>query len=95
MPFLFKIVFKEFMEARQPISFFIHLDELRDTNNVQSFSLDNAITNEKLVIKGAKRRWGPMTISRYPNDVAEEWIEEMAKYADGKYEYRTIQICLH
>jgi hypothetical protein len=81
------------MEARQSNSFFIHLDNFRDADTVQSFSLDNVKTNEKLMIKGATRRWGHMTISRYPMEANEEWIEEMAKYEDGgKYKYRTIRI---
>jgi hypothetical protein len=82
------------MEAKQPVSFFIHLNHFLTAHTVQSFSLDNSKTNEKLVIKGATRRWGPMTISRYPMEAAEAWIEEMAKYEDENNQNRTIRICL-
>jgi hypothetical protein len=82
------------MEARQPISFFIHLDNFLGADTVQTLLLYNAITNEKLVIKGATRQWGTMTISRYSMEAAEEWIEEMAKYEDGNYQFRTIRIWL-
>jgi hypothetical protein len=88
-----KLFFKDFMEARLPISFFIHLDHFRDADTVQSFSLDNAKTNEKLVIKRVTRRSDSMTISRFPMDAAEEWIEEMAKYEDED-QYRNIRIYL-
>jgi hypothetical protein len=80
------------MEARQPISFFLHLNQFLAADTVQSFCVDNAKTNEKLVIKGATRQWGPMTISRYPLD-AEEGIEEIVKYEDEKDQNRTIRIC--
>jgi hypothetical protein len=80
------------MEANQPVSFFIHLNYFWAAHTVQSFSLENLKTNEKLVIKGAARRWGPMTISRYPMEAAEEWIEEMAKKYETKKQYRTIRI---
>jgi hypothetical protein len=90
------------MEATQPASFFIHLNvrtseraqSFFHTVQVQSFSLDNDKTNEKLVIKEATHRWGPMTISRYPTEAAEEWIEEMAKYEDEKHQNRIIRISL-
>jgi hypothetical protein len=81
------------MEAKQPISYLIRLNRFLAADTVQSFCVDNAKTNEKLVIKVATRRWGPMTISRYPMEAAEEWIKEMDKYADGKYEHRTVRIC--
>jgi hypothetical protein len=63
----------------------------------QTLSLDHDITKEKLVIKGTTSQYGPMTISRYPMGATEEWIEEMAKYADadGRNQYRTIRICLY
>jgi hypothetical protein len=82
------------MEARQPISFFIHLNEFRAAQTVQSFSMHNAKTNEKLVIKGATHRWdtSPMTISRYPMEAAEEWIEEIAKYENEEHQNRIIRI---
>jgi hypothetical protein len=35
-----------------------------------------------------------MTISRYPMEAAEAWIEEMAKYEDENNQNRTIRICL-
>jgi hypothetical protein len=90
------------MEAKQPISFFIYINGFgaSNANTVQSFSLENAKTNEKLVMKEVTRRWSPMTISRYPMGATEEWIKEMAKYWDedeyDEYEgqYRTIRISL-
>jgi hypothetical protein len=88
------------MEAPQPISFFIHLNVRTSEraqfffHTVQSFSLHNAKTNEKLVMKEATGPWGRMTISRYPMDVAEKWIEERAEYEDEKYQNRIIRISL-
>jgi hypothetical protein len=81
------------MEAKQPISYFIHLNQFLAADTVQSFCVDNAITSEKLVIKGATRQWGPMTISRYPMEAAEEGIDEIVKYEDEKDQNRTIRIC--
>jgi hypothetical protein len=45
------------------------------------------------MIEGAADQWSPITISRYPMEAAEEWIEKMAKYEDED-QYRTIGICL-
>jgi hypothetical protein len=78
------------MEARQPISFFIHLLEEFWTSD--DALLDNVTTNEKLVIKGATHQRGRVAISRYPTGAAEEWIEEMAKYEDEKDHNRIIVI---
>jgi hypothetical protein len=92
---LFQIIFKDFIEARQPISFFIYLINFRAAT-VQILSLDNIKTNEKLVIKGATRKAGYLTISRYPIEAAEDWIEKMTKCEDedDEEQYRTIRICL-
>jgi hypothetical protein len=66
------------LEANQAVSFFIELDEdFRDVASVQSLTLENSQTQEKLVIKGTALC---MTISRYPMGTNEEkWVKEMSQ----------------
>jgi hypothetical protein len=64
------------LEAKETaVSFFVHLC-FRDTTNVQSVTLENGITQEKLVIR--QEAFG-MSISRHPIGATEKWIEEMNK----------------
>jgi hypothetical protein len=64
------------LEANQAVSFFVNLKDFRDDANVQSLTLENGQTQEKLVIKGTTRRH--VSISRFPMGTnEEEWIEEM------------------
>jgi hypothetical protein len=61
---------------QQAVSFFIQLENFRDDSSVQSLTLENGKTQEKLVIK----RGHYVTISRYPVGINEaEWMEEMSQ----------------
>ena len=77
------------MTAKQATSFFINIiKHVWNPLTVQTYTLDNEKTNEKLVVEQDSRR---VKISRYPVGANEEWIKEMAKYEDT-YEYRIITI---
>jgi hypothetical protein len=68
------------LEATQAVSFFIRLDTFRDEDSLQSLTLENGKTQEKLVIKGKTGDDKYMSISRCPMGTNEaEWIEEMNK----------------
>jgi hypothetical protein len=75
------------LEANQAVSIFVKLQILcrlqilrRDAASVQSQTLENSQTREKLVIKGATGFYTPTTISRYPFGTnEEEWSEEMSQ----------------
>jgi hypothetical protein len=65
---------------QQAVSFFIKLEKFRDQTSVQSLTLENGQTQEKLVIKGANERYDPVTILRCPMGAnEEEWIEEISQ----------------
>jgi hypothetical protein len=67
------------LEATQAISFFIRLSSFR-APSVQTLTLENSQTREKLVIKGETETQGydSVSISRYPLGTNEdEWIKEM------------------
>jgi hypothetical protein len=69
------------LEANQAVSFFIKLEGFCDDASVQSLTLENGQTQEKLVIKGVNGIFDPVTISRYPLGTnEEEWNEEMSEY---------------
>jgi hypothetical protein len=81
---------QDFMEATQPISFFLSFPQL-DTEvhtEVQPLTLENVQTHETLVISICE--YGYVLISRYPTGVNEEWIEEMSQY--DLWKYRKISI---
>jgi hypothetical protein len=86
------------MHSSQAISFVIRLYRLynlHDGANVQSMTLENIQTNEKLVIKRmVEYEHMTLTISRYPMEANEEWIKGMGKdpFPDNKYRYITIEI---
>jgi hypothetical protein len=67
------------LEANGAVSFFIKLLYFRDSDSVQSLTLENGQTQEKLVIKGANGIHDPVvSISRYPMGTNEkEWIDEL------------------
>jgi hypothetical protein len=68
------------LKADQAVSFFIKLEEFRDIISVQSLTLENCQTKEKLVINGANGLYDPVTISRDPIGTNEKgWIEEMGQ----------------
>jgi hypothetical protein len=72
---------QDFLEANQAVSFFVKRKILRDAISVQSLTLENGQTREKLVIKRATAFYGPVMILRYPMGInEEEWIEEMSKF---------------
>jgi hypothetical protein len=67
---------------QQAVSFFIKLEDFRDAPVVQSLTLENGKTQEKLAIKGKTQDRNYVTISRYPMGTnEEEWIIEMSQYA--------------
>jgi hypothetical protein len=82
---------QDFLDANQAVSFFacifdldMDLTDSRYAASVQSISLTNDKTQEKLVIKGI----GPhpehfvMKIARYPMGATEEWPKEVWKIVD-------------
>jgi hypothetical protein len=79
------------MEATQAVSFFIKLSKFRDDASVQSLTLENGQTQEKLVIKGENESYHPVvTISRCPMGTnEEEWGEEMSQ--PPNFDNRTIK----
>jgi hypothetical protein len=66
------------------ISFFVYL-YFENATNVQSVTLENGKTQEKLVIR--REAFG-MSISRHPIGATEKWIEEMNQYFMQKNEGR-------
>jgi hypothetical protein len=71
------------LEANQAVSFFIKLTSFRDDDSVQSLTLKNGQTQEKLVTKGigTNENYDYVTISRYPMGTnEEEWIKEMRQH---------------
>jgi hypothetical protein len=71
------------LDANQAVSFFVCILGKHETENVQSISLDNDKTQEKLVIEGIGPRPDHfVTISRYPMGATEEWINEVWKIVD-------------
>jgi hypothetical protein len=71
---------QDFLEANgQAVSFFVKVYNpspwLNVTRNVQSESVENNMTLEKLVIKEVDN--DHVTVSRYPMSARMEWIEEM------------------
>jgi hypothetical protein len=74
------------LEASQAVSFFIKV--FRDVASVQSLTLENGQTGEKLVIKGKTEGRDPVTIARYPMGTnEEELIEEMSKFPNRDNRY--------
>jgi hypothetical protein len=67
----------------QAVSFFLKVYNpipWRSLDNIVEFdSLDNAKTQEKLVINPGDNECMTMTISRYPMAASVAWIEEMEK----------------
>jgi hypothetical protein len=72
------------LEANQAVSFFAKLEGFRDDASIQSLTLENGQTQEKLVIKRENKIYDHVvTISRYPMGTnQEEWIQEMSQYPD-------------
>jgi hypothetical protein len=73
---------QDFLEANgQAVSFFVKVYNpspwLNLASYVQSESVDNNMTQEKLVIKGVDNEY--VTILRYPMAARLEWIEKMEK----------------
>jgi hypothetical protein len=76
------------LEASQAVSFFIKLEGFCDDASVQSLTLENGKTKEKLVIK----RGDYVTISRYPIGTNEgEWTKEMSQDPDPDIHNRKIE----
>jgi hypothetical protein len=76
------------LDANQAVSFFACTLGWLEDGIVQSISLDNDKTHEKLVIKANDSNPDNpspdyfVTISRYPMGATEEWIKEMWKIVD-------------
>jgi hypothetical protein len=90
-----KIIFifpQDFMDSCGAASFFIRLRYFPNADNVQSDSLDNNKTSERLVITGTDHPFGYVTIARHPMQATEEWIEEMGKYLGFEYRYIYVDI---
>jgi hypothetical protein len=70
------------------VSFFVKVYNpspwLNLASNVQSESVDNNMTQEKLVIKGVDNEY--VAILRYPIAASVEWIEEMEKSVEDMEE---------
>jgi hypothetical protein len=70
------------LEANQAVSFFIELEMFRGQASVQSLTLENSKTREKLVIEGVTRDFDHVVkISRYPMGTNEEELNKvMSQY---------------
>jgi hypothetical protein len=69
------------LEANQAVSFFVKLQLFGAAVTVQSQTLDNGQTLEKLVIKGATGIYDSTTISRYTIGTnEEEWDKEISQH---------------
>ena len=80
---------QDFLEFMQHVNYFIYIDHW-GFFNVESLTLDNGQTKEKLVIKNARQ--GHVTVSRYPMDASDEWIEGMNKKPNNEYRNILIRI---
>jgi hypothetical protein len=68
------------LEANRAVSLFIKLLFFHDNDSVQSSTLENSKTREKLVIKREIESYDFVTISRYPIGTnEEEWEKEMSQ----------------
>jgi hypothetical protein len=66
--------------ANNPVSFFICTRLYLNLNDVEHSPIENAITNEKLVITTKSGNWSKyVRISRYPLNAANRWIETNEK----------------
>jgi hypothetical protein len=57
---------QDFMDSIEAVSFFIHFRNLPNADDVQSDSLDNCKTSERLVITGINQPFQHLTIARHP-----------------------------
>jgi hypothetical protein len=79
------------LEAKETaISFFIQFT-FGDSPNVHSVTLDNGLTQEKLVITSE----GGISIARHPIGTNEKWIEEIDKEFWLKYVTRKPVLTIH
>jgi hypothetical protein len=70
------------LESNQAVSFFIQFQNFRDNASVESMTLENSQTQEKMVIKRKIRGYNSLyvSISRYPMGINEKkWDEEISK----------------
>jgi hypothetical protein len=80
---------QDFLETNVlAVSFFVKVYNpspwLHVARNVQSESVDNNMTQEKLVIKGVEN--DHVTISRYPMAASVEWINQMEQSVEDMEE---------
>jgi hypothetical protein len=75
------------MDSSGAVSFFIHLRyfDFPNANIVQSDSLENSKTSERLVIHGYDQAFGHVTfrhvkIARHPMQATGEWLKKMENY---------------
>jgi hypothetical protein len=81
------------LEAKKAITFFIHFKYLSHViSSVQSLTLENGQTNEKLLINMEDAF--KVAISRYPIGSSQEWIKVMREKMREKliHKYRYIVI---
>jgi hypothetical protein len=84
-------ILQDFLKANgQAVSFFAKVYNpspwLHVASNVQSESVDNNMTQEKLIIKGVEGDDTFVTISRYPMAASVEWIEKMEQSVEDMEE---------
>jgi hypothetical protein len=82
------------MDSSGAVSFFIHLQDFSNADNVQSDSLENSKTSERLVINGNDQPFRPVTIARHPMQATEEWIAKMGKEFDTEYRYINVEVLI-
>jgi hypothetical protein len=76
------------LNAKQAISFFVKYEICKsEDKKIQSHSLDNLLTKEKLVIKTDD---SDVTISSHPSKAKKGWIEAEEKHGDNKKKCRNI-----
>jgi hypothetical protein len=80
------------MDSSGAVSFFIHLRYFPNANIVQSDSLENSKTSERLVINGTHQPFKSVTIARHPMQATEEWIEEMGNNPVSTYRKIHVEI---
>jgi hypothetical protein len=85
------------MEAKQPISFCVHISWLLNMRLIENQILHNGQTNEELTIQ---RIYDPnegysMRICRYPSDADEEWIDGLGEKPPKELEYRNVKVFVY
>jgi hypothetical protein len=85
------------MEAKQPISFCIHISWFWNMRLIENQILENSQTNEQLIVEEIDDRdegysW---RICRYPLGADEEWINGMGEIPPRVLEYRNFELFVY